>query len=149
VDTIAAIAALRAGLAVHLVFPRGLLQEDGPLTPPRRAALAGAALYQLESPDFRYRTWTCVYLSDAVILVDPAGGDGCRETARAARALGRPLLAPDQVRAWPADAGSGARLLMIAGCRASQLAGAGPAAAARAAEQVAAIIAEVTPGPSR
>ena len=40
VDTLAAQSALRAGLAVHLVFPLGFSQEDGPLTPARRAELA-------------------------------------------------------------------------------------------------------------
>ena len=49
-------------------------------------------LHELASPDFRQRTWTCVYLTDAVILLDPAGGDGCQETIRAADHLGRPLL---------------------------------------------------------
>jgi hypothetical protein len=130
VDTMAAVAALRAGLPVHLVFPRGFRQEDGRLSMARRAELVGAAMYQLASPEFAYRTWTCAYLADAVILVDPAGGVGCRETARAARSLGRPLLAlglhspasPDQVMNWLVQAD--ARLLMIAGCRASLLAAA-------------------------
>jgi predicted Rossmann fold nucleotide-binding protein DprA/Smf involved in DNA uptake len=36
VDTFAALAALRAGLPVHLIFPAGLRQEDGSLTPSRR-----------------------------------------------------------------------------------------------------------------
>lgn len=139
VDTVAALAALRAGLPVHLVFPLGFRQEDGPLPSDRRRALHGATLHELTSPEFRYRTWTCVYLSDAVILIDPAGGDGCQETIRAADRLARPLLdltaglqllqperpvsrlaRPDQVTAWlertrPA-------VLMVAGCRASVLA---------------------------
>jgi len=92
VDTLAAQSALRAGLAVHLVFPLGFRQEDGPLSPARRAQLPGATLHELASPDFRLRTWTCAYLSDAIILLDPAGGDGCQETIRAAAHLGRPLL---------------------------------------------------------
>ena len=127
VDTMAAVASLRAGLPVHMVFPRGFRQEDGRLSMARRAELVGAATYQLASPEFGYRTWTCAYLADAVILVDPAGGEGCRETARAARSLGRPLLAlglypasPERVRAWLAETET--RLLMIAGCRASLLA---------------------------
>lgn len=134
IDTMAAVAALRAGLPVHMVFPRGFRQEDGRLSMARRAELVGAAMYQLASPEFAYRTWTCAYLADAVILVDPAGGDGCRETAKAARSLGRPLLAlsqpspasPRLVGAWLAE--TNARLLMIAGCRASRLAGAAGAA---------------------
>lgn len=133
VDTSAAQAALRAGLAVHLVFPRLLRQEDGPLTPTRRRHLTGAVLHELGSPSFRYRTWTCAYLADAVLLLDPAGGAGCRETARAARRLGRPLLraaepsqlSSAQVTDWLAD--SDARVLLVAGCRASVLAEAGKA----------------------
>jgi putative molybdenum carrier protein len=127
VDTWTAQAALRAGLPVHLIFPRGLRQEDGPLTRSRRARLRGAQIHELSSASFRYRTWTCVYLSDAVVLLDPAGGDGCRETRRAARQLGRPLLepAPGQadataVAAWLA--GVRAQVIMVAGCRASVLA---------------------------
>jgi hypothetical protein len=127
VDTYAARAALRAGLAVHLVFPAGFRQEDGGLTQARRDRLAGAALHELASPSFRYRTWTCVYLSDAVLLLDPAGGSGCRETARAARLLGRPLLSPetgsltaDLAVSWLAE--TGARVLLVGGCRASILA---------------------------
>src|SRR5215472_2275833 len=93
VDTIAAVGALRAGLPVHMLFPRGFLQEDGRLPMARRAEFVGATMYQLESPEFAYRTWTCTYLADAVALVDPAGGVGCRETVRAAHSLGRPLMA--------------------------------------------------------
>jgi hypothetical protein len=145
VDTAAALAALAAGLAVHLVFPRGLRQEDGPLPDRRRRVLAGADLHELASPDFSYRTWTCAYLADAVVLIDPAGGAGCHETRRAARSLGRPLLdlgsvpgaasaelaaaearpamASGQVAAWLADVD--ARVVMVAGCRGSLLAAAG------------------------
>lgn len=130
VDTYAALAALSVGLTVHLVFPRGYRQEDGSLTPARRRRLAGAVLHELDSDSFRYRTWTCAYLSDVVLLLDPAGGAGCRETVRAAQRLGRPLLAPGpgQVDAGHAAtwlAQTGARLLMVAGCRASVLASKG------------------------
>jgi hypothetical protein len=126
VDTLAAEAALAAGLPVRLIFPAGLLQEDGPLTPPRRARLSGAVLHELDFPDFRYRTWTCAYLADAVILLDPAGGEGCQETARAARGLGRPLLeftgGPVSAAAVAAFAArADARVLDIAGCRGSVL----------------------------
>jgi hypothetical protein len=137
VDTYAALAALRADLAVHLVYPAGYRQEDGPLTAARRRRLAGAALHELGSASFRYRTWTCVYLADAVILLDPAGGAGCRETARAARKLGRPLLIPEpgqlsaaQAAEWLAAAG--VRVLMVAGCRASVLASKGKGRGLRA-----------------
>ena len=92
VDTAAARAALAAGLPVHLVFPCGFRQEDGPLTPARRRGLRGAVLHELAAGEFADRTRTCVDLSDAVILIDPAGGEGCRETQQAARDLGRPLL---------------------------------------------------------
>jgi hypothetical protein len=128
VDTSAALAALRAGLAVQLVFPRGLRQEDGSLTAAGIRKFAGAATHELGSASFRYRTWTCAYLADAVLLLDPAGGSGCRETARAARKLGRPLLrlaGPDRpsaavVEDWLQQAD--ARVLMVAGCRGSVLA---------------------------
>jgi hypothetical protein len=127
VDTYAARAALRAVLPVHLVFPAGLRQEDGSLTLARRQRFSGAVLHELSSPSFRYRTWTCVYVSDAVLLIDPAGGSGCQETARAARRLGRPLLSPgpgaltpELILSWLA--GTGARVLLVAGCRASVLA---------------------------
>ncbi len=130
VDTDAALAAQRSGLPVHLIFPAGFRQEDGSLTPSRRAELTGAVLHELPSTSFRYRTWTCVYVSDAVLLLDPAGGSGCRETARAARQLGRPLLSPrpglltaDLAAGWLAK--TGARVLLVAGCRASVLARAG------------------------
>jgi Circularly permutated YpsA SLOG family len=126
VDTWAAREALRAGLPVRLIFPAGYRQEDGSLTAARRARLRGATLHELGSASFRYRTWTSVYLSDAVVLLDPAGGDGCRETVRAAGRLNRPLLAPGrrvsvaEVVAWLAE--TDARVLMVAGCRASVLA---------------------------
>jgi hypothetical protein len=129
-DTYASLAALQAGLAVHIVFPAGYRQEDGSLSAARRQRLAGAVLHELGSASFRYRTWTCVYLADVVLLLDPAGGSGCRETARAARKLGRPLLNPsagklsaDQTADWLAE--TGARVLMVAGCRASVLASQG------------------------
>lgn len=130
VDTLAALAALGAGLPVRLIFPRGYRQEDGRLTASRRRALSGASLHALDSDSFRYRTQASVYLCDAVILLDPAGGDGCAQTARAAARLGRPLLSPSPgrlssslVAAWLDETGS--RVLMIAGCRASLLAGQG------------------------
>lgn len=130
IDTYAALAALRAGLEVHLVFPHGYRQEDGPLTPARRRRLRGAVLHELPSPSFRYRTWTCAYLADAVLLLDPAGGSGCRETARAARRLGRPLLSPEPAALTAAETANwltstGARVLMVAGCRATVLASKG------------------------
>ena len=149
VDTYAALAALRAGLAVHLVFPAGYRQEDGPLTAARRRRLAGAVLHELGSASFRYRTWTCAYLADAVILLDPAGGSGCQETVRAARKLDRPLLcpAPGQIGAGQIGAGQtadwlasvGAGVLMVAGCRASLLASNGKGRGLRA--ELAAIMA--------
>jgi hypothetical protein len=145
VDTLAAQSALRTGLAVHLIFPLGFRQEDGPLTSTRRAELPGATLYELASSDFRLRTWTCAYLSDAIILLDPAGGDGCQETILAASHLGRPLLdltlyvmsfqekdlrglnhLPELIMHWATD--NQVRVLMIAGCRASLLAAQGQTA---------------------
>jgi hypothetical protein len=130
VDTYAALAALHAGLPVHLVFPAGCRQEDGPLTPARRRRFAGAVVHELPSASFRYRTWTCAYLADVVLLLDPAGGSGCRETVRAATRLGRPLtncgagaLTAAQTADWLAA--TGARVLMVAGCRASVLASKG------------------------
>jgi hypothetical protein len=130
VDTYAALAALRAGLAVHLVFPKGYRQEDGLLTAERRRQVSGAVLHELGSASFRHRTWTCAYLADVIVLLDPAGGAGCRETVRAARQLGRPLLCPDPgeltlagVGGWLAE--TAARLLMVAGCRGSLLASKG------------------------
>jgi len=130
VDTYAALAGSRAGLTVHLVFPAGYRQEDGPLTPARRRRFASAILHELPSASFRYRTWTCAYLADAVLLLDPAGGAGCRETARAATRLGRPLmtvtsgtLTAAQTAEWLASVGP--RVLMVAGCRASVLASKG------------------------
>lgn len=139
VDTAAALAALGAGLTVHIVYPRGFRQEDGPLTPARREALSGATLHELACPEFRDRTWTCVRLADAVVLIDPVGGDGCQETIRAANHFGRPLLnlaagpvffeAESSASALAHRSGLTAwlavhrpRLLMIAGCRASLLA---------------------------
>jgi hypothetical protein len=130
VDTYAALAALRVGLPVHLVFPKGYRQEDGLLTTKRRRQVSGAVLHELTSASFRYRTWTCAYLADAIVLLDPAGGAGCRETVRAALKLGRPLLSPepgqltsDRVAGWLAGAGAG--VLMVAGCRGSLLASKG------------------------
>jgi hypothetical protein len=128
VDTYAAAAALRAGLPVHLIFPAGLRQEDGRFTPARRQQLRGATLHELSDASFRYRTWTGVYASDAVLLLDPAGGSGCQETVRAAHKLGRRLLSPD-ASALTSDlaigwlTATGARVLLVAGCRASVLAG--------------------------
>jgi len=130
VDTYASLAALQAGLTVHLIFPAGYRQEDGTLTPARRRRFAGASLHELPSASFRYRTWTCAYLADAVLLLDPAGGSGCRETVRAATRLGRPLLVSRSgatTAAQTADwlTSSGARALMVGGCRASVLASKG------------------------
>jgi Circularly permutated YpsA SLOG family len=130
VDTYAAVAALDAGLTVHVVFPRGYRQEDGTLTPARGRRLRGATLHELSSPSFRYRTWTCAYLADAVLLLDPAGGAGCRETVHAATRLGRPVLADRSGALTEAQAVSwlaavSPRVLMVAGCRASVLASKG------------------------
>jgi hypothetical protein len=156
VDTLAARAALAAGLPVHVVFPHGFRQEDGPLTAERRAELHGAVLHQLGSIGFAQRTWTCVSLADAVLLLDPAGGDGCQETARAAERLERPLL---NLTGYPAAGGgtgradetgsavqaflrqNGAQVLLIAGCRGSLLAGQVDSVRSRL-EDVAAALAE-------
>lgn len=129
VDTIAAVGALGAGLITHVVFPRGFGQEDGPLTDARRRELSGAAIHELASATFAERTWSCVRLADAVILIDPAGGEGCEETLRAARSLGRPILdlgpradpgpSQSEIAGWLRE--TGARVIEIAGCRASLL----------------------------
>ena len=161
VDTAAARIALAAGLCVHLVFPRGFRQEDGPITPARRRALRGAVLHELASPEFRDRTWTCVGLADAVILIDPAGGEGCQETIRAAERLERPLLnltasvgparraSRRAARTEVAPAVSSflsrnrTQVLMIAGCRGSLLADQHKTAeAATRARAIAAVIRE-------
>ncbi len=105
VDTLAARAALAAGLPVHVAFPRGLRQEDGPVTPERLAGLRGAVLHELTAAEFAGRTWDCVGLADAVILIDPAGGAGCAETARAAAELSRPLLDLTEFAGGPPGAG--------------------------------------------
>lgn len=137
VDTLAARAALAAGLPVHVLFPAGWRQEDGPLTDERRRELAGATLHELSSAGFEYRTWTGVCVSDAVLLLDPAGGAGCRETACAARALGRHLLEPEAgaltaetAARWLAE--TAARVVLVAGCRASLLSRPGDVRAVRA-----------------
>jgi Circularly permutated YpsA SLOG family len=140
VDTLAARAALAAGLTVHMIFPHGFRQEDGPLTPERRAELHGAVLHQLGSAGFAQRTWTCVSLADAVILLDPAGGEGCQEAVRAASHLERPLLDLTARLSPPSGAGrsgsagaaaaavtsflssNNAQVLMFAGCRGSLVA---------------------------
>ena len=130
VDTMAATAALRAGLNVHIVFPRGFRQEDGELSPDRGRQFDGAVLHELPSNRFEDRTWTCAYVADAVLLLDPAGGSGCRETARAARELGLPLCGhgrgpvdTDVLGPWLDKFRP--RVLMVAGCRASLLASSG------------------------
>jgi hypothetical protein len=130
VDTEAAVTALRAGLPVHLVFPHGWQQEDGPMTAARKRRMAGASFHQLASADFANRTRTAVAVADSVVLLDPAGGDGCRQTARAAAQFGRPFLEltngtvrPEEVAAWLS--GTQTRVLLIAGCRASLLASSG------------------------
>ena len=124
VDSYAARAALQTGLSVHVIFPAGLRQEDGPLTPARRRRLAGAHLHELSDAGFEYRTWTAVYVSDVVLLLDPAGGAGCQETARAARLLGRPLLAPgprqltaSRAAEWLAGTPARVVLALAIGCR--------------------------------
>jgi Circularly permutated YpsA SLOG family len=144
VDTLAAITALGAGLAVHMAFPRGYGQEDGPLTPARRRRLAGAVLSETGSAEFRVRTWACVCAADAVILLDPAGGDGCQQTRDAAARISRPLLEPGPGAIDPADvawwlASHRARIVMVAGCRGSLLAAAGQEGAVHG--QIAAVIA--------
>jgi hypothetical protein len=155
VDTLAARAALAVGLPVHMVFPHGFRQEGGQLTPERRAELHGAVLHQLVSTGFAQRTWTCVSLTDAVLLLDPAGGDGCQETMRAAGRLERPLLDLTERSSAVGGAASGgdvgaavrtflrvngAQVLMIAGCRGSLLAGLVGAVRGRLEEVTAALL---------
>ena len=152
VDTLAARAALAVGLPVHLAFPRGLRQEDGPVTRERLAGLRGAVPHELASAEFSRRTWDCVSLADAVILIDPAGGDGCAETTRAAGGLGRPMLdltafaggPPGAARVPGGRPGPGTavhrtvtsflsenspHVVLLAGCRGSLLAATGTTAA--------------------
>ena len=126
VDTLAAEAALAAGLPVRLIFPAGLLQEDGPLTPPRRARLSGAVLHELDFPDFPVPHLDLRVPGGRRHPAGPGGGEGCQETARAARGLGRPLLelngGPVSAAAVAAFAArADARVLDIAGCRGSVL----------------------------
>ncbi len=130
VDTYAAVAGHACRLGRSSRLPPRLPAGGRPLSDARRRRLRGAILHELSSPSFRYRTWTCAYLADAVLLLDPAGGAGCRETARAATRLGRPLLTARSgalAEAQTADwlAGVGPRVLMVAGCRASVLASKG------------------------
>ena len=90
VDTMAAVEALAAGFRPHVVFPRGYLQEDGPLTAERRQALDGAVLHQLTATAWAARTWSCVRLADAVILIDrPAAKAAARQPGRRQPSAGR------------------------------------------------------------
>jgi Circularly permutated YpsA SLOG family len=141
-DTLAARAGLAAGLPVHVAFPRGMRQEDGPVTASRLAQLRGAVLHELPVSEFAERTWTCVGLAGAVVLINPAGGDGCAETVRAARTLGRPVLdltafatasrpgagdpGPSRTAVWAAVrdfmSENSPGVVLVAGCRGSLLA---------------------------
>ena len=149
VDSLGAQAALGSGLPVHLIFPRGLRQEDGPLTIARRELLAGGRVHELGSASFRFRTWACVYLCDAVVLLDYACGEGSQEARVAARQLNRPVLecgdrdvSVDDVAAFLST--SYCRVLLIAGNRASLLSAHGQDEQARSQLQTVARAVELT-----
>jgi Circularly permutated YpsA SLOG family len=156
VDTLAARAGLAAGLPVHVAFPRGMRQEDGPVTASRLAELRGAVLHELPVSEFAERTWACVGLADAVMLIDPAGGDGCAETVTAARKLGQPVLdltafvtgsrsgAGEAVSSFMSENSPG--VVLVAGCRGSLLAATGTiAVVADVVQSVMSALAELDP----
>ncbi len=130
VDELAAAAAASAAIATHVIMPRDGRREPG--GEPGAASVVNAAgatvrVHELASPSYRYRTWACVYASDAVILLDYTGSEGSQETKRAARWLNRPLIEVSDagitsadLDGWLADVAPEA--VLIAGNRASLLA---------------------------
>lgn len=131
VDELAAAASASAAIPTHVVMPQGGRRETGAFA----AAGPTVRVHQLASPSYRYRTWACVYASDAVILIDYAGSEGGHETRLAARWLNRPLievadaaLTTGDLDAWLA--GIAPEAVLIAGNRASLLASAGKLAQA-------------------
>lgn len=123
VDALVSRASNEAGLPVHRVFPRGMLQEGSRPADPGELSAWGRT-HELGSPSFRYRTWATVYLADVVVLSDLAGGEGSAETRRAARWLGRPLVDIADSRSPERDVGmllmeSNAKVVLAAGSRRS------------------------------
>lgn len=126
-ESVAIQEAVKLGLPVHAIMPKGLRQESGPMTARQAARLGNFRVHELGSESFRYRTWATVYAADAVVLLDHAGGEGSEEARRAAHFLNRPLLdsgrkplASVAVAHWLES--QGARVVLVAGNRASLLA---------------------------
>ncbi len=128
VDQLAAAAARRLELPVHMVLPKGWRTEDGTLN---RACLAlgGSRFWELESESYRYRTWATAYFADAIVLVDPVCSEGSAETRKAADYFGRPTIELDiNAQTWRTCRKAmhllsehSPRVLLIAGNRRSHL----------------------------
>ena len=148
VDQIALHVAVELGLPAFAVMPRGRRTDDvvpGPELAP--GIPAAVHVHELESAEFRERTWTNARLSDGTLLWDAGGGgEGVEETRAACRAHGRPLLevtaiataelAPAAARDWALR--NGVRVVQVAGSRARFMA---PGAAAPLRREIAAVLA--------
>ena len=126
IEWLAASAASRSGLPVHLVMPKGLRRETGDLTALDIAEMERVRFHELGSRSFRFRTWASVYVADSVLLVDLEGGEGSQETRDAAQELNRPLYelgrggaSQAKIRGWLQE--TGARSVLVAGSRESLL----------------------------
>ncbi|MCA1600208.1 MAG: hypothetical protein LC776_00710 [Acidobacteria bacterium] len=126
VDELAVHEAARAGLATHVVMPEGRRREEGSQPDDYESLRPYVRVHELSSESFRYRTWAAVYVSDVVLLLDYTGGEGSRETRRAAAILNRPLLevadealTSRQVEKWLAT--TAPESVLIAGSRESLL----------------------------
>lgn len=120
VDEMALREATRVGLSATAVMPAGRRRE-GPV-----ACEESWRIIELGSDSFRYCTWANVYVSDATILIDVGGGEGSRETRKAANMLERPILEVqinNVDRSEIADfiARHAVRILNIAGSRLSNI----------------------------
>ncbi|MDQ4031930.1 MAG: putative molybdenum carrier protein [Actinomycetota bacterium] len=126
IDSIALDESSRVGLPTHAILPMGLRREDGVADRVELERGGAVRVHELGSSSFRYRTWASVYTADVVVLLDPASGEGSRETRIAARHFNRPLLdltdmsiTTDELVNWLLR--ESARVVLVAGNRASLL----------------------------
>lgn len=152
IDQLANQIAFDNGVRSYRTLPNGKRTENGGGVELSGTEPKGRE-FEISTSGYRDRTWACVYIADATLMIAFRSSPGTKETETAARQLGRPLFYLDPERSNPIDSANeilrnGVQVLNIAGHRRSLLTDAEVLTSARCLQALITELARRIPSPS-